>query len=57
LVGAKQRSPNDVGLLGIMFKVKVDYLFLCFLDFGKLDPRLAFGGLEKSWFPKSGADW
>ena len=57
MVGAKQRSPNDVGLLGIMFKVKVDYLFLCFLDFGKLDPRLAFGGLEKSWFPKSGADW
>jgi hypothetical protein len=33
------------------------HFFLRFLDSGKLDPRLAFGGLEKSWFPKSGFDW
>lgn len=33
------------------------YFLFRFLDFGKLGPRLAFGGLEKSWFPKSGVDW
>ena len=51
-------GPDVPGkLLTVRLSQKVDYFFLRFLDFGKLDPRLAFGGLEKSWFPKSGADW
>jgi hypothetical protein len=47
-------GPDVPGkLLTVRLSQKVDYFFLRFLDFGKLDPRLAFGGLEKSWFLSS----